>query len=306
MRLMTKDIFVAKAIARHGDTYVYDQVVYVNNRTYVVIICPIHGPFSQQPDSHLMGRGCKECGIIKNRKKLETFIEQAQSLHGDKYDYSEVSYVSNLHKVTISCPIHGQFQQLPMNHLVGNGCPQCGGKHGRPSVVLSTDEFIEKATAIHSNLYDYSAVVYKNTQTSVDIHCRKHGIFRQRPHCHLRGQGCPSCRHYVSKPEAQWLDSLNVPLRQHKIKLPERKHAIKVDGFDPATNTVYQFHGNYYHGNPTIYRPDTYNTRTKCSMGDLYRRTIEIEEAIRNGGYNLIVMWQSEWDSLRKTNKIGR
>ena len=60
--------------------------------------------------------------------KLSTkdeFIRKARLLHGDKYDYSKVDYVTAHTKIMIICPIHGEFLQSPSNHIRGNGCPKC-------------------------------------------------------------------------------------------------------------------------------------------------------------------------------------
>lgn len=61
-RGMTTDEWIAKAKAVHGDKYDYSQTVYVNQRTNVKIICPLHGLFEQKADSHIRGFGCKKCG----------------------------------------------------------------------------------------------------------------------------------------------------------------------------------------------------------------------------------------------------
>lgn len=45
----------------HGDKYDYCEVVYVNSKTLVNIICPKHGTFQQIPSEHLSGKGCKYC-----------------------------------------------------------------------------------------------------------------------------------------------------------------------------------------------------------------------------------------------------
>ena len=59
--------------------------------------------------------------------KLTTkgFIAKAKAVHGDRYDYSKVKYVNNKTKVIIICPLHGEFSQVPINHLRGNECPKC-------------------------------------------------------------------------------------------------------------------------------------------------------------------------------------
>ena len=54
--------------------------------------------------------------------------------------------------------------------------------------------FIEKASRIHNNKYDYSKVDYKNNKTKVCIICPEHGEFWQRPDNHMgQKQGCPKC-----------------------------------------------------------------------------------------------------------------
>ena len=89
-RKLTTEQFIEKAKKIHGDKYDYSKVEYINNRTKVCIICPIHGEFWQIANSHLQGEGCKECGMeLKAKNKTLTtdkFIEKAKKIHGDKYD----------------------------------------------------------------------------------------------------------------------------------------------------------------------------------------------------------------------------
>jgi len=125
---------------------------------------------------------------MPNRLTTEEFIEKTKAIHGDKYDYSLVDYKNNKIRVKIVCPEHGPFEQSPNNHLQGKGCPGCSG-----NIKLTTEKFIKKAKAVHGNKYDYSLVEYKNAKTKVKIVCRVHGSFKQTPHGHLKGYGCPEC-----------------------------------------------------------------------------------------------------------------
>lgn len=61
-------------------------------------------------------------------QKLTTdqFIAKALDLHGNTYDYSKVQYISSTDKIVITCPEHGDFTQIPNNHLKKSGCPKCG------------------------------------------------------------------------------------------------------------------------------------------------------------------------------------
>lgn len=123
-------------------------------------------------------------------KKLskEEFIKRASEIHGGKYDYSLVGYVNSTTKVKIICPEHGEFEQIPKDHLRGSNCPTCVNRN-----IVTNEEYIEKAKQVHGNRYDYSLVKYVNTKTKIKIKCSKHGVFEQTPNSHLRGGGCPTC-----------------------------------------------------------------------------------------------------------------
>lgn len=213
---MTKtEEFIEKARKVHGDKYDYSKVEYVNSKTKVKIICPVHGEFEQTPNSHLIGRGCRKCKSDEDaeRSKIgtEKFIERSINVHGNKYDYSKVVYVNIETPVTIICPIHGEFLQRPLNHLQGYGCKICGEEKRRKKAFLTTEEFIEKARKIHGDRYDYSKVEYKNNKEKVCIICPVHGEFWQAPNTHLCNHGCPKCN--ASKLELEImreLDSLGI------------------------------------------------------------------------------------------------
>ncbi|CAH6419832.1 Hypothetical protein HVR_LOCUS913, partial [uncultured virus] len=72
---------------------------------------------------------------------------------------------------------------------------------------------------------------------------------------------------------------------------------IKFDGFCKETKTVYEFHGDYWHGNPKLYNSNEMNTRAGKTFGELYQKTIEREEFIRSQGYTLITIWESDFDA---------
>lgn len=45
--------FIQKAVSIHGNKYDYSKAKYVSSHTPVEIICPIHGSFYQEPNSHI-------------------------------------------------------------------------------------------------------------------------------------------------------------------------------------------------------------------------------------------------------------
>lgn len=122
----TTENFIKKAIKRHGGKYDYSKVKYISLLDRVTIICKKHGNFSQNAADHIAGRGCPECGKENQRSSKQNFIKNAVLKHGEKYDYSKIKYETSIRKVIIICPVHGEFKQIPNNHLNGQGCPSCG------------------------------------------------------------------------------------------------------------------------------------------------------------------------------------
>lgn len=57
----------------------------------------------------------------------------------------------------------------------------------------SQERFLQKASVVHGATYDYSSTNYTNYHTKVEIVCKSHGSFLQKPAHHLAGIGCPSC-----------------------------------------------------------------------------------------------------------------
>ena len=207
---LTCDDFKERARKIHGNRYDYSKVEYVNSGTKVCVICPIHGDFYQKANDHLRGCGCQKCGYKKigNKLQLSTneFVEKAQLVHGDKYDYSKVIYTKTKENIVIICHIHGEFLQKPNDHLSGCGCPKCGNESVIHNISLTKDDFIIKSNNIHRNMYDYSKVEYINNFSKVCIICSEHGEFWQEPKSHLKGHGCPKCGNSLVKTSKECIE----------------------------------------------------------------------------------------------------
>lgn len=121
------------------------------------------------------------------------FVSKAKSVHNGKYDYSKAVYVDSKSKLTIICPIHGDFLQTPNRHLAGSGCPKCANESRSIKGRQTKEHFIERATKVHHGRYDYSKVEYVDCYTEVCITCPIHGDFWQAPHAHIKGHGCLYC-----------------------------------------------------------------------------------------------------------------
>jgi len=140
----TTDEFINKAKIIHGNKYDYSKVKYSDSKTKVKIICLEHGEFEQIPSGHLRGKGCVKCGKKSAKEKLSNsvgfLVEKAGEVHNNKYDYSSVNYVNAHTKIIIKCPTHGEFTQLPYDHLSGHGCNKCASSIS--SYEVEINEFI--------------------------------------------------------------------------------------------------------------------------------------------------------------------
>lgn len=134
---------------------------------------------------------------MRLRLTTANFISKAQSIHGNKYNYSLAEYISSHIKVKIICKEHGVFVQTPNHHVRGRGCSKCGDILIAKKKRLSRNEFIQRASRIHGNKYDYSDVIYVDSHTKVKIICKEHNkIFLQLPYTHIsrtKITGCKTC-----------------------------------------------------------------------------------------------------------------
>jgi len=229
--------------------------------------------------------------MVNDLTQTVKFIQKANTVHPlKKYGYTKVNYVHSKTKVIIICPIHGDFEQTPNSHLQGKGCPECAIY----TKTKDAEQFIKEAIGKYGDKCSYTKVDYKNNYTKVTITCRIHGDFKQIPIDHLRGHGCPKCTHIISKSETIWLDSLNIEPKYRQAKIKIGKKNIRADAYVPETNTVYEFHGKFWHGSPKHFNQNDINPRTKTTYGELYKKTLDRENLIKNAGYELIVKWEGD------------
>ena len=306
--------FIEKAKEKYGDIYDYSKVNYKNSQTKIIIICKEHGEFLQAPNTHLQGHGCGKCSHKKNsqnnRSNTEEFIKRATEIHGELFDYSKVDYTNSKEKVIIICKGHGEFLQTPSHHVGSkqSGCKLCANKNNGIKQRMTNDEFIEKANQKHNNKYDYSKTKYTTYNEKIIVICKEHGEFIQSPSDHLSGCGCSKCYKKYSKSSILYLNFMskmyNIQIQQGEnsieFKIPNTN--FRADGFCQEINTIYEFHGTIYHGDPRCCNSNDYNWFGK-NYGELYQKTLEREQLIRDLGYNLVIMWEHDWNNINNSIK---
>lgn len=256
-----------------------------------------------------IGRGCPQCKLTKMadlfRKPSDEVVASFIKVHGTTYCYNDMNYTSIHTPVNIKCFQHGIFSIAPTVHLSGVGCRKC---FHEKTITNKTQKFVAAATLVHSSKYSYKFTQMEQIRKQITITCSIHGNFKQRPDDHLRGHGCQKCaKTSGSRKQRTWLRYIETQnpnkFIQHAGNIGEYiipKTRYKADGFCAETNTVYEFHGDAFHGNLERYLPTTYchpfdKSLTAQILND---RTKERECSILALGYNLISIWESDFDNL--------
>lgn len=306
---MTVDIFVQKARLVHGNKYDYSLVDYKNNRTRVKIQCGTHGVFEQTPGNHLAGKGCPYCAnnVLHTN---ENFIEKAVNVHGDKYDYSLVSYKGNKVPVSIICREHGTFFQLPYVHLSGSGCPVCG----RLEQQLHRDN-----DAIYEKIRNTMLLKYGVDNPMYDVNIRK----KQK----LAVGSAESKRKSINTKKKN--NSFNVSLLEYKLGQILVSLFGKEDVLHHYTSEQYPFQCDYYIKSRDLYIElnahwshggHWYNDSTDAKLVELWRtktkfyvnsaETFSVRDVCKRNyarvnKLNYLVFWENDLSDVKMWIEYG-
>ena len=153
-------------------------------------------------------------------------------------------------------------------------------------------------------LHTNAIFTFKNMNTKMAIICSIHGCFWQTPAEHKKAiVGCPKCNcSNKSKQELDWLSTFNILFQyQKRIDFTSTKYFI-VDAFDPSTNTVYEYLGDFWHGNLNKYSPQSINPICKKTFKQLNDETIFKLNSLKSLQYNVIYIWESDFKSKKSSS----
>ena len=283
IKKLTKEIFVEKSNLIHKNKYSYEKSFPNGWSSKITITCPIHGDFEQFVCSHLRNSGCPKCGIEKQAKtstySTKNWIKKAIEKHGNKYNYDKSEYIGSQEKITITCPIHGDFEQRANIHLWGQDCPKCAINNIAFNNKYSLNEWIKKAIEKHGNKYSYDRTIYEHSEKKLIITCPIHGDFEQTAYAHLLGSGCPKCIGNISSQELEiqkFISSLNIDFQISNRTILSGK---ELDIFIPSKNVAIEFNGLYWHNE--LHKSNNYHLQ----------KTKECQEK----GIRLIHIFEDEW-----------
>lgn len=189
--------FIKRVQEQIGTAYDLSHVVYEHSQKPVHVICPKHGDVYPVASELLRGRVCRQCGIDKRRRTIESFRVEAALKHAERYSYTHLNQPkNNREKFTLVCPEHGSFQTNMLKHLQGQGCPKCGVTRRSQGRLNSQEKAIATLQASAIGDYDFSEFVFTGTQKKGWVTCRKHQYRFAMTYANLtQGHGCPKCGH---------------------------------------------------------------------------------------------------------------
>lgn len=301
----------------YGSKYNFDKIdpgAKLRSRSIIPITCNTCGhSWPVSLGGHVGGRyGCPSCAD-RLRWSTDRFFIEAGQIHGDSFSYIAptsriLGFGTKIFMICNTCSY--EFLRSIKSHIKSkSGCATC--KNIAP---WTLERFVEESTIIHNERYDYSFIDKNQILTNksvVDIWCKKcNRIFSQQINSHTQGKGCKHCctNRAYSQGQIQWLQYV---MQKENINIqyvlsPEGEYKIKdvgkVDGFCHETNTVYEYHGSYFHGEIGIFDHDKTNLTLGKTFGELYYNTMTRDQRIRDLGYNLIIKWEEEFKSEKKNN----
>ena len=104
----------------------------------------------------------------------------------------------------------------------------------------------------------------------------------------------------VSIGEKEWLSACGVP------DTPESRqvtvNGYRIDGKDD--NILYEYLGDFWHGNLKIFNPDDINPKNKLTFKELYNRILQKFINLSAFGYTILYIWESEHQICIKNKTV--
>lgn len=275
--------FAVESFSSEGYTLLEEE--YVNCVSKMPYKCPQGHKSSMTWSGWRSGNRCPECVKTPYEEIVSYFDSFGYNVLSDEEEYTGAKF-----KFKFLCPNGHTSSMNWYNFKRGNRCGLCA-----PNVKKDISEIREEFS---KRGYKLLSDVYVGGKENLDFICPNGHVHHMTWSNFKKNQDCAKCRGSVSKLSQEWLDLFGIELREHRIKGLGGKRGISVDGFDPDTNTVYEFLGDYWHGNPKVYNSEDINYNNKKTFGDLYRELKERFSILEKAGYNIVYIWESDFLSI--------
>lgn len=295
----------SRNLISNNKIYIVPGQTYGGIRSKLTFTCEHNHTWSAVPEGILNNTaGCPHCAGVVKRGTTAAFSEITQkwplltitSQHGDQLGRREY--------IEVMCENNHQWDTTYERLISGHYCPHCNG-----NAKYNQQTFVQKIQNVSPTITVLGQ--FQQTHIPVDVKCNVcNHEWKPRPYNLIQGYGCPQCskNNKFSKKALIWLRYLELHLgiklnhakRYGEFRIPGTNY--RVDGYDPISKTVYEFYGDYWHGNPNMYDPDQYNQHLNKSYKHLYQSTMSRERTLVELGYNVVSVWESDFDQMMTTN----
>lgn len=306
------------------NVYKKHEVLKSGDKVYLFHCDECNHTFDTQIKTITRGDGCPFCSNKRLCGDINCkicFDKSFASFEKSKYILNENPYliVKGSHKqYNFNCDkCQHIFISTPEQVIFNRWCNYCANK------ILCSNEncnlcFNKSFASINKSLYwDYEKNngkprdYFKSSCKEFWFNCNKCSRNFENRLSHISsGVWCGYCIKRHSKGQIEWLNFIQIKdgiIIQHAENIGEfiiSNTNYKADGYCKETNTIYEYHGDFWHGNPNKYVLTDINPISKKTFGELYQKTLEREQQIRDLGFNLITIWESDWIKLNKCVKL--
>jgi len=363
-KLTTEEV-ISRSMDTHGNRYDYSLTEYNGYNDKIIIICKIHGEFSQQANNHISGQNCPLCkssntkttnlkryGVgnpaqnkdVYDKVKKTNLVKYGAENPTQNKDVRDKVKKTNLERYGCEHPLQNKdvYDKVKKTNLERYGCETPWGSteiqqtRRKNNLERYGCEYPTQCDLIKNKTKDTNALKY-GTDYRLQSHMvdilplieDKEWLFEQyitlgktavqiaqELNIHSSTIGEYLKQHEIeirytvgySMKCIQWLESI---MQQEQIFIQHAGNIgeyhipgtrFKVDGYCGETNTCYEFHGDIFHGNPDLFEdtdtPNFYNK--EITAKELYTKTKERETRIKELGYNLVVMWENDFNQQSK------
>jgi hypothetical protein len=191
--------FIARCQELHPTLDFSGSVYTTGKNDKTTYVCPAHGVKSAYINALLKGHACRACYNDRRRdvplKSKQQWLEDFANVHNGKYAYDLLpDSFFEWDKLSIFCPVHGQFTQEATSHRQGAGCKKCSNEASAKRMTKPLTHYLARFEAAHGSRYNYDALPSSFSATEkLPIYCEKHGFFKQSADTHAGGHGCRKC-----------------------------------------------------------------------------------------------------------------
>lgn len=182
----------------------------------------------------------------------------------------------------------------------GRYCRECtyknNGKYLRLKESDVKDRFNQRGCKLLSEYTRSCSIVKYIAKCGHEEECLVKDFFRGH------GTYCKKCiKINFSRVSIEWLEKvmketgiyIQHAMNEGEYKIPET--SFRVDGYCKENNTVFEFYGDFWHGNPDIHDKKDINRLNKKTFGELYNDTLNREQILIENGYNVITIWEKDY-----------